>query len=795
MIRYVFIYFRIALLWICVSTSFIAYGQQFRQNIRGSVIDRDTRRALSDVVIFFNHTDTMAGSYTDTNGQFMLSNLPIGRFDLKATAIGYQPVILYQLQLNSGKEFIIQIEMSEQIQEMGEIKVTANRQKNQLVNDLAVVSARTLRVEETQRFAASFNDPARMAVSFAGVNTSDDASNEIIVRGNSARGMLWRIEGIEVPSPNHFSNGEGGSGGGISMLSSQVIGTSDFLTGAFPAEYGNASSGVFDIRYRRGNYRKREYALQLGILGMQACLEGPFSKDYNGSYLINYRYSTLTMLNAIGLPIVDNALVPQFQDLSFHFFLPSKNNRHQFGIWGLGGLSTAGDLAAKDSTLWDKPADRYEDQSRQILGVTGLTHHFLFKNRKTYLRTVLAVTVDESAYRMDSLDNNLSAIETYRERYRYGAFRLNSYINHKFNTRHMLRMGGTLSHLNYSLYSGGYQPAGTVQGVFVDESGGTQLLQAYAQWKYAVRSNLDFTTGLHYSCFLLNGNQSAEPRAGIQWRFAARHSLSIGAGIHSRVEAVSVYLTKLTLPSGYMGQPNKFLPLSRAGHLVLGHNWTLTENMRLKTEVYGQYLTQVAVDTTNGQQESLVNSSAGLIRSELVAIGIARNYGLEATLERSFSNHLFFMLTGSLFQSQYSIDHVHWYNTRFNANYMLNALGGYEILFGRNKQSAWGFNSRIIWRGGNRYTPIDEQASLLSGSEVKFNESTYNERVSDYFRIDISTNVRFNFPSCSFIVSTEIQNVTNRLNINRYYFDPYTKSIRTVYMFGIMPVFNVKVEF
>jgi hypothetical protein len=771
------------------------YAQEYRQNIQGWVVDRDTKRSLSGVEITVKSNDTTATTATDSTGFFFFNAFPIGRYDLHARSEGFAPYTVRQFQLNTGKELIFQVEMTEQVTEIREVRVIPHRDKTRLVNDMAVVSARTFQVEETQRYAASFNDPARMAISFAGVNSSDDASNEIVVRGNSARGMLWRIEGIEVPSPNHFSNGEGGSGGGISMLSSQVIGASDFFTGAFPAEYGNALSGVFDIRFRKGNSSKREYALQLGILGMQACLEGPFKKNYPGSYLINYRYSTLTMLNAIGLPIVDNALVPQFQDLSFNIHLPSQNRQHTFTIWGLGGLSTAGDLAVKDSSAWLQPEDRFEDRSRQLLGIVGATHTYRLKNQKSYLKTVFALSSDDMRYQLDSLNSTYNPERIYEEKFGYNAIRINSFIHHKWNSKHILRAGIIGSRLGYSLFSGSISQGGQSYNALLNEGGSTFLFQAYAQWKWALSDQLDLHTGWHGTYLALNGNKVLEPRMAIQWRFASRQSLSLGAGIHSRAEPISVYMSKVTSATGATSQANKRLPLSRSAHLVLSHDWTIHPNLRLKTEVYFQYLNRLPSDTMNGNNECLVNASAGLIRNPLYATGEGKNYGLELTLERFFANRFFFLFTTSLFESTYSVDKNNWYSTRFNAKYMFNLLGGYEWVFGSKKQSSLNINTRFTWRGGNRYTPIDLEASVLQGLEVKISDLAYSEKVADYVRLDVSSALRFNFERWAFIISLEIQNVTNQQNISRYAFDPFTNTIRTNYMFGIMPVFNFKIEF
>ena len=214
---------------------------------------------------------------------------------------------------------------------MKAVEITAKEEKNRAQNDLALVSARGFSVEETQRYAGSFDDPGRMAQSYAGVAAGDDGSNELVVRGNSPRGVLWKMEGMEIPNPNHFSE-QGSGGGAISMLKGGMMANSDFYTGAFPAEYGNAASGVFDINLRKGNNQKREYAAQIGLLGVEGAMEGPFKAGYEGSYLVNYRYSTLDMLRAIGIDVVGDQ-VPVFQGLGVQHQPSNQKSRKFHALW------------------------------------------------------------------------------------------------------------------------------------------------------------------------------------------------------------------------------------------------------------------------------------------------------------------------------------------------------------------------------------------------------------------------------------------------------------------------------
>jgi len=779
--------------FICFVISGTAYSQ-FTQGIIGTLLDKESKAPLQGAIITVLGSEPLMTATTDIEGKFIIKDLKYGKYDIQISYIGYEGMIVPQATVAAGKETVLNIELTEVINSLKEVNIVAQTDKDKPINDMSTVSVRTFSVEETQRYSASFNDPARMSLSFAGISTSNDASNEIIVRGNSSRGLLWRIEGIEIPNPNHFSSGEGSTGGGISILSSQVLDNSDFMTGAFSADYGNALSGVFDIRFRKGNYKKRHYAFQFGVLGAQVMLEGPFSKKYDGSYLINYRYSTLQLFNLLGLPIVDNGQVPVFQDLSFNFNFPIKKGG-VLSFWGIGGNNTAGEIAVKDSTAWAERRERFQDNRISWVAATGITHTYGFKNNKTYLKNIVSFSYENNAYGLDSLDNNYVLQKAYNEKYVYYAIRTHSFINHKFNAQHTIKAGVYYSHLFYDVFSEGLRFDINKVATFFDDEGNGGLFQGYFNWKYRITDKLEMVTGLHSMIFLFNKSYSIEPRWAIKYRVHPKHSLSLGAGIHSRVEPISTYLSRVQLDSVNYIQPNKNLDLTKSIHLVAGYDWVFYKDFRLKAEAYFQYLYNVPIANDSGSIISSLNLSSGYTDKAFINNGLGRNYGIELTVEKFLSKNYFFLFTASVFNSEYTMGDNVWRSTRFNGNYMFNWLGGYEIKFGKKKVHSIAINTRIIWRGGNKYIPIDLVASQTQGRQVDVDGEAFTQKLPDYFRWDASVLFKFNFNKWAFGISLDVQNVINRKNINGYFFDPYLNDIRTAYMFGIMPVFNFKFEF
>ncbi len=393
-----------ALLWCALPLA--ATAQTITQTLKGVVLDKSVKTPLIGATVAAvpqNGTGQTLGAVTDTEGRFRIPGVPIGQYTLTVRYLGYKDLTLANIAVNAGKETDLVLEAEESVLTGKEVVIKATVDKRKPLNELAAVSARTFSVEETQKFAAAVNDPARMAASFAGVVTPNDGNNTIIIRGNAPNSMVWRMEGIDIPNPNHFAT-PASSGGGISILSAQLLTNSDFLTGAFPAEYGNALSGVFDLKLRKGNSDRHEYTVQAGFLGLDVAAEGPMRVGkQTGSFLVNYRYSTLALLGKVGVNVGDAPT--NFQDLSFNLWMPA-GKAGSFSLFGMAGLSDQKNTGVADSLAWDdKPEERYSWQFKSNTGVVGLTHSKAWD--KTFLRSVVAVSgVGQDYYEREFTDGN-----------------------------------------------------------------------------------------------------------------------------------------------------------------------------------------------------------------------------------------------------------------------------------------------------------------------------------------------------------------------------------------------------
>lgn len=777
---------RFALLLLCVVLTNATLGQTLTQTVRGTVIDQDSRIPLIGATVVVVGTDPIIGAATDADGRFSIAQVPIGRISLLVRYMGYSDRAVPEILVSTGKETVLEIALTESAVMKQEVVIKAHADDNTPINEMAAVSTRSFSIEQSTRFAASINDPARLALSFAGVSTQNDITNEIVIRGNAPKGLLWRLEGIEIPTPNHFFI-DGMNAGNISILSNNLLDASDFSTGAFPAEYGNALSGVYDLRLRTGNDHKREYTVQVGFLGVEASAEGPFVKGKRASYLINYRYSTLALFKAAGADLQSD-LVTGFQDLNMKFNFPTKK-AGTFSLFAVGGLSDATIRAQEDSTQWNTRKKWDDDRVRQVYTnhflAAGLSHRYII-NEKNYVHSTLAYTSNGNQSVHSYYTDSLNYYDYWKYTNTNSAVRLAIQFNTKFNARHHLRYGVNYSQLIFNLTDREFFPAGER----FEANGNSPYWQVFAQHKFRITEKVTLNSGLHYNHFTINNRFSIEPRLSVAWQVKPRHLLSLGAGMHSRHESLAFYLIQDEYTTRYV---NRNLDYSRAVHVVASHRWSIVPRLSLTSEVYFQYLWAIPVRPDKANTSS-VNQSFAYVRKAMRNWGEGYNYGLELTLDKTFHRNYYILFTLSLYQSQYKGADGVLRNTVYNGNYITSLTGGKDFRVGKGGRDLIGVNAKCFFAGGRRLTPIDLDASIAQGEEVK-DETQYLEgKADDYFRLDLKVSHRHNFKKFTLETAIDIQNVTNNKNeLNRKY-DDKTQSIKKKYQQGIIPVLRFRVE-
>lgn len=773
------------------------HGQeQLTQVIRGTVVDKQTRAPLPGASVVLMDSTISMGTMTNDQGEFRLEDVPTGRQDISISFIGYYPAVIRNMIHNSARETVIFVELEEKVEVTGEVTVVGNYRKDLAMNKMASVSARAFTVEETARYAGSREDVARMAMNFAGVSGANDQRNDIIIRGNTPGGILWRLEDVDIPNPNHFA-ASGTTGGPIGMLNNNTLRNSDFFTGAFPAEYTNAFSGVFDLKMREGNNQKYEFMGQVGFNGFELGAEGPFRADTKSSFLINYRYSTLQVFDLLGISFGTSG-VPQYQDLNMKLNFPVKKGKISF--FGLAGKSsiTMLDSGNDDGDLYTEEGMDLENGSSLMVGGASWAR---YHSENSYSKLIFSLQGQTGYTNLDLFDPGQEPEPFYREDNTENRAALRYLFNNRFSRKLGMRSGITFNKFGYNLNVKTWEEYDE-RSYLLDRdksiANGPALLSGFSQWVYKFSDRFELKPGVSLVWWSLNRELSVEPRIGATWQTGPYSKLNFGYGNHSRIQSVVTYFIETIYPDGQLELTNRNLGFTKTHHWVGGFDLLLSKQLRFKSEIYYQFLYNVPVEQESSSF-SMINSGAnwGLnTRDFLVNEGEGWNYGLELTLEKFYHKNYYFLTTFSLFDSRYRGSDNIIRNTAFNGNFVFNALAGKEIKVKKN--SALVFDVKAVWAGGKPYTPIDVEASRQEEgalSTVYITERAWEEQFPNYFKADVKIGFRHDSKNISQVWEFYVENVTNHKNPLNQLYNSSKDEIETVYQLGLFPLFNYKIYF
>jgi hypothetical protein len=783
------------LLLLLILLNYSLFAQQITQTVRGTIIDADSKQSLEGVAVVLLGNPLISAT-SDAKGNFKLLNIPVGRQGFQFTFLGYNARTVNNIEVTSGKEIILNIELTEKVYETKTVEITATKQSNRPNNEMATLSVRNFNSEETNRYAGSRGDPSRLAASTAGVSSGNDARNDIIVRGNSPIGVLWRLENIDIPNPNHFS-AQGATGGPISILNNNLLANSDFYTGAWPADYGNKSAAVFDLKLRNGNNEKREFTGQVGINGIELGAEGPFKKDYNGSYLVNYRYSTLDAFTALGINFGVSGQ-PRYQDVSWKVNLPT-SKLGTFNFWGIGGISNISLLdSEKKSGDWAFTNSGTDLVYGSQMGASGVsnTHYY---NSKTFGKISLSATTAAFLATADTIALNKEKFRTFSSNSTDNQYHLQYLLNSKINSRNLIRFTTTYSLLNLKYKIGQFDRQ---YGLFIDllnEDSNTNLLQSSISWQYKINDNLLFNSGIHYQQLFLNNTYAIEPRAGFKWLLGKQQSLNAAYGLHNQMQPLINYFYKTyNFNDNTYTQTNRNMNFTQSNHYVLGYENMFSEYYRFKAEAYYQTQSKVPVNGAQADYFSMLNQGSDIggleLVDSLVNTGRGKNYGIEITIEKVFHKNYYVLFTTSLFESFFKGSNQVWHHTAFSGGFVGNILTGYEHPF-KNGKYKIALDIKSTMAGGNRYVPIDEAASQSIGRAVYIADRAFDERFKNFKKTDVKLSFKINQKRISQSIFVSLENIFNTKNVLRQYYDPRLGSLKIEYQFGLFPIGGYRIEF
>lgn len=761
----------------------LSFSQKLTQTVRGTIMDTDSKLPLIGTNVLIVGTDPTIGTTSDINGTFRFENIPIGRITLRISYMGYETKTIPDIVVNSGKEVVLDLSMQESTVKMNEVVIKPNENKGEALNNLALISARSISAEETKRYAGTWDDPSMILNNFAGVATSG-LSNDIIVRGNSPKYIQWRLEGVEITAPNHQAD-QNATIGGFSFLNNKLLAASDFYTGAFSPEYGDVLSGIYDLKLRAGNNEKLEMMAGVGLLGTDFTLEGPVKKDYAGSYLMNYRFSNIGLIQKLGLVGDIEGVTTTFQDANFKVVLPTEN-MGTFSFFGVGGIDNLLVKKVKPN-IWITPGnsgmmpDIIQDfDKRNYKANLGMNHTFTINNN-SYTKTSLTYSgtgLNDGIYEStiigkDTVDRKLN----YSSNIETSTYKVSISYSNKINSENIIHFGTEYSLIDENNNQSQFENDSTnTRFTLIDYKGNINTLQNHITWKHSFNDNLTLVTGLNNTNVLLNNKSTFEPRISINWKLDNTSSVHAGYGKHSTMENIHNYFARIQQQDGSIIEPNKNLDLLKADHYVVGYDKSISENVKAKVEVYYQHLYNLPVANNNASFYATINEGADYQYVPLVNRGTGKNYGIEATIEQFFYNHYYFLINGSLFDSKYkSLEGVER-NTKFNSNFLLNVLCGKEFILGEKQNQTLTINARILFSGGQRYIPLLRDGSGNLAVDPVNNQfwdfdRAFDNKLDNIFQLNLSVSYKFNTQNVTHEIFLDLPNITNRKGRLYEYYD------------------------
>lgn len=781
-------------------------AQQTGQTVRGTVIDKITKNPLVGATVYIQDTEPIIGASTDANGKFVLKNVPIRRNILACRYVGYSTYYSDGFIVTSAKEVVVEVEMTEGISIDG-VTVSAVRNISEPLNELAYVSARSFSVEESERIPTSLNDVSRMAQAFPGTQQGRlDVENDIIVRGNTSFGMIWRLEGIDIPSPNHYAR-PGSAGGGISILSAQLMDRSDFYTGGMPAEFGNSISSAFDIRLKNGNLNKVENRAKVSLIGVDYALEGPIKKD-RSSFIFNYRYSMLGILNRMGFhPAGENAF-NEFTDFSFNLYFSKPEKNTSLNIFGMGGLSTEiynplYPLEDRDpNTLWHWEYVSFKSNMGTVGAVYTKIH-----DTKSFSKLAMAVTASGINRFNDTLDF-LDRAWRYRDDFTKDSRLIGSYVySNRLDSAFRIKTGVSGNVIVYDFFQINLGRRSTLDiskiplgGTEVEGMGIAGTVQAFAQATYNFNQRFSISGGLNMNVLLLNNTASIDPRLAAKFQINETNRISLAVGKYSQHLPLPAYLYKSadTLSTGTVTTEsvNRNLKMIYSNHFILSYQFATLKQLKVQTELYLQDLHHVPVAADPNKFEyTMLNDNSEFPVLPVSDKGRGLNYGIDFVVEKLFSNNFYFMATGSLFASKYKPLNNQWYHTRFSSNWVSALTAGREFNFGKGRTLQVG--ARFIHNGGHRYSEPDEQKSVAEEKYVASADGFHALRMPAYWKLDGRLAYRFSTQKTAMNISLDMSNLTGHKNPNSVGYDSKLNELFFYYHSGndFIPLLSIQVDF
>lgn len=719
--------------------------------LRGTITDKKTGEPLFGATVFLIDTDF--GAATNSDGQYVLSEIPANTYNIRVSFIGYQSQIIYNVVIRSEGNIDVDVQLEQAEFGLDEVVVSVNPFTKLETTPLSI---QNLNQQEIASYPGGNNDIAKVIQSFPGVSGSVAGfRNDVIIRGGAPNENVYYLDGIEIPTINHFST-QGSAGGPVGLLNVSFFEGVTLSASSFAASYDNALSGVLEFDQRNGNSREFVGNFRLGSSESALTFEGPLFKsdkpEANTSYIVSVRRSYLQLLfQAIGLPFL-----PDYWDYQYKI-THQINSKNEVLFTGVGSIDNSSvneldEFDAEQKAIQDQ-VPVLEQQSNTI----GMRWRHRFNDNKGLMDVIVS---------QNSLYNKFSRFtDNVNEQ---GLYFQNDANELERKIRHQIKLfsGSWTYAIGYSVQQVSYD--NTTQDLVNDRNFITDLsfirygahLQASAK---GLEDRVQFSAGLR-----VDDNDFMEDGIGVLGQISPRISYSYkldASGQWKWNQAWGIYYkippyTILGFEDNLGIWANRDAKYIRSEHFVGGFEYVINESSRISLEAFYKKYSNYPVSVAD--EVSLANKGGGfeVFGSELIqSNGLGRTQGLELLYQQKFTGKWYGIASFTWFKSEFSGSDLVYRPSLWDNQYLISALGGYKF---RNN---WEISSRYRYLGRAPFIPTNLAQSLeFYPAIIKDYSSVGQNRLDAYNQVDIRVDKKWSYTSWSLDVFFEVQNILGNAN-------------------------------
>ncbi len=727
---------------------------------------------------------------TAPDGSFVLAVRP-GTYALEIAAPGGPLVVSENVQVRAGLDRAVEIVLppSEGVQQTVTVAAPAFVLPAEVKTSGFLIGA-----QEVSGSPGALQDVARYVQSLPGaVIGTDDFRNDLIVRGGSSLENLYIVDNVEIPNINSFAT-FASAGGTVSILDVQLIDNITFLTGGYPAPYGNRTSSVLQVAQREGRRDRIGGRATLGFAGAGGVIEGPIGSSAKGSWILSARRSFLDLFTSDtgigGVPVLYTANAKAVYDLS------ARDRVWAVNLTGVDsirlGLTETSDPSEELSNLdiryegWRSATGfNWQRVNSRGVGLLGVTHSrgAVGQSVKDLLRDGVPAPDTPVA------DQIASGAVVFRERSSEADTTVKYDVTTSAPYLEKIQAGGSVkaSSIDYDTAS----PFGSDSPFFATSDANPFTLRerftayqvgAYAQATRSVTGRLDITGGARLDRYQFISATRVSPRLGASMSLTGRLALSASYGQYYQ-QPFFLFLTAYP--------ENRSLEPFRADHYVSGLTFRLDTATRLSVEAYRKNYRDYPVSS---QIPSLTLANVGdtfAVRDVLfpmISQGGGEVTGVEAYIDRKASAGSRWAGEGNLAFSRARFSGFDGILRPGSFDYPIvaNVIGRYRLAPG------WSLSGRMAYLAGRPFTPVDPVTSAAERRAV-YDVARLNEsRVPDYFRLDLRVDRTFRRGDRQVSIFAGVQNVTNRRNVAGYSWDRRANALRRLDQLGLFPILGLE---